>query len=660
MIGASIACYVAKTFALHKCPSPALWQGLLTIAAERVICGATMLAISKLFYAIDGKPIFEGASATIPNGHKVGIVGRNGTGKTTLFKLIKGDLAADGGTIEVPSYFRIGGVEQEAPASDDSLLETVLAADEERASLMAETQTATDANRIAEIYQRLGDIDAYSAEARASGILAGLGFSHEAQLRPCHEFSGGWRMRVALGAVLFSQPDLLLLDEPTNYLDLEGAFWLEQFIAKYQKTALIISHDKELLNRSVTGILHLSHHNLSYYTGTYDQFDTERRAKLEQQQSMKRKQDAQRAHIQSFVDRFRAKASKARQAQSRLKQLEKMQPIAALSENAVAGFSFPTPAPLRPPLVVIDKGQVGYDGTAVLTQLDLRIDSDDRIALLGANGEGKSTLSKLIADRLPLMTGEIAKSGKLRVGFFAQHQLDELIEGESAYQHIARLRPDETEKTLRTQLGGAGFHNDIVDMSVEKLSGGQKARLLMLIATIDAPHILILDEPTNHLDIESREALVLALNDYDGAVILVSHDTHLVETVADRLWLVKQGSVTPFDGNMDDYKKLIMQSAKAPKQAAKKPPATAKSNTPAPKRINPVKLKSQLRDLETKMAKLTADKDTLEGEMAAADFYTKNDGAHIAAVSAHLTSAITELGLCEEEWLEIQTLLEES
>ena len=433
-----------------------------------------MLSLSKLYYAIEGKPLFENASAMIPTGHKVGIVGRNGTGKTTLFKLIKGDIALDGGTIDMPSYFRIGGVEQEAPASDSSLLETVLMADEERDALLQEAETATDANRIAEIYQRLGDIDAYSAEARASAILSGLGFDHEAQLRPCHEFSGGWRMRVALGAVLFSRPDLLLLDEPTNYLDLEGAYWLEQFLAKYQQTALIISHDRELLNRSVTGILHLSQHDLTYYTGSYDQFDAERRAKLEQLDSMKRKQDAQRAHIQSFVDRFRAKASKARQAQSRLKQLEKMQPIAAISENAVAGFSFPTPAALRPPLVTIEKGQVGYDGKAILSQLHLRLDSDDRIALLGANGEGKSTLSKLIADRLPLMAGDMAKSSKLRVGFFAQHQLDELVEGDSAYQHIVRLRPEESEKHLRTKLGGAGFNNDIVDMPVEKLSGAKK------------------------------------------------------------------------------------------------------------------------------------------------------------------------------------------
>ena len=620
-----------------------------------------MLSISKLSFAIEGKPLFDEASATIPTGHKVGIVGRNGTGKTTLFKLIKNDLARDGGTIEVPSYFRIGGVEQEAPASDDSLLDTVLAADSERAALLAEAQTATDGTRLADIYARLDDIDAYSAEARASAILAGLGFDHAAQQRPCHEFSGGWRMRVALGAVLFSQPDLLLLDEPTNYLDLEGAFWLEQFLAKYQKTALIISHDKELLNRSVTGILHLSDTKLQYYTGTYDQFDSERRAKLEQQDSMRRKQDAQRAHIQSFVDRFRAKASKARQAQSRLKQLEKMQPIAALTENAVAGFSFPAPSALRPPLVTIDKGQVGYDKGAVLSHLNLRLDSDDRIALLGANGEGKSTLSKLIAERLPLMSGEMAKSSKLRVGFFAQHQLDELSEGESALQHIMRLRPDETEKTLRTKLGGAGFNHDIADMAVEKLSGGQKARLLMLIATIDAPHILILDEPTNHLDIESREALVMALNDYEGAVILVSHDTHLVETVADRLWLVKDGTVASFEGDMDDYKKQILQNAKTQKPTKDKANSPKKpQNNGANKRVNPVKLKHQAKALESQIQTWQGEKEALEAKMASANFYSAYDGAEIAAITKNLSDIIDSLARAEDEWLEVLSQLEDS
>lgn len=615
-----------------------------------------MLTISNLSFAIEGNPLFDNTSANIPTGHKVGIVGRNGTGKTTLFKLIKNEYQPDSGTIDMPSYFRIGGVEQEAPASEVSLLDTVLAADEERAALLAEAETAAEPERMAEVYQRLNDIDAYSAEARASSILSGLGFDQYAQARPCHEFSGGWRMRVALAAVLFSQPDLLLLDEPTNYLDLEGAVWLEQFLTKYQKTALIISHDRELLNRSVTGILHLSHQSLNYYSGNYDQFDNERRAKLEQQQSMRRKQDMQRAHIERFVERFRAKASKARQAQSRLKQLERMQPIMALTENAVAGFRFPTPNELKPPLLVVEKGQVGYDNKPVLSRLDLRLDSDDRIALLGANGEGKSTLSKLFADRLPLMDGHMFKTNKLRVGFFAQHQLDELVEGDSAYTHIMRLRPNDDEKTLRARLGASGFGIDIADLPVEKLSGGQKARLLMLMATIDAPHILILDEPTNHLDIESREALVMALNEYEGAVILVSHDSHLVETVADKLWLVNDGAVADFDGDMEDYKALVMEAHKKSKsKKAKSSAASPKSDQP---KVNIARLKKQSGELEKKMEKLTTRKHALEAEMAAPEFYQAHSQEAISGKTDALSDTIAALSAIEDEWLALQSQIE--
>ena len=615
-----------------------------------------MLTISNLSFAIEGNPLFDNTSANIPTGHKVGIVGRNGTGKTTLFKLIKNEYHPDSGSIDMPSYFRIGGVEQEAPANEVSLLDTVLAADEERAALLAEAEIAAEPERMAEVYQRLNDIDAYSAEARASSILSGLGFDQYAQARPCQEFSGGWRMRVALAAVLFSQPDLLLLDEPTNYLDLEGAVWLEQFLAKYQKTALIISHDRELLNRSVTGILHLSHLSLNYYSGNYDQFDNERRAKLEQQQSMRRKQDMQRAHIERFVERFRAKASKARQAQSRLKQLEKMKPIMALTENVVAGFRFPTPSELKPPLLVVEKGQVGYDNKAVLSRLELRLDSDDRIALLGANGEGKSTLSKLFADRLPLMDGHMFKTNKLRVGFFAQHQLDELVEGDSAYTHIMRLRPNDDEKTLRARLGASGFGVDIADLPVEMLSGGQKARLLMLMATIDAPHILILDEPTNHLDIESREALVMALNEYEGAVILVSHDSHLVETVADKLWLVNDGAVADFDGDMEDYKALVMEAHKKSKsRKARASDSLPKSDQP---KVNIARLKKQSGELEKKMEKLTAKKHMLEAEMAAPEFYQAHSQEAVSAKTDALSDTIGALSALEDEWLDLQSQIE--
>ncbi|MBL6775309.1 MAG: ABC-F family ATP-binding cassette domain-containing protein [Candidatus Puniceispirillum sp.] len=625
-----------------------------------------MLKLQNLSFSIEGKPLFENASAVIPTGHKVGIVGRNGTGKTSLFRLIRGEWALDSGEIDYPQQFSIGGVDQEAPASNISLLETVLAADGERARLLAEADTATDPDRIADIYARLGDIDAYSAEARAASILSGLGFNNEAQARPCHEFSGGWRMRVALASVLFSQPDLLLLDEPTNYLDLEGAVWLEAFLAKYRHTVLVISHDRQLLNRSVTGILHLTDRKLAYYTGSYEQFDTERRMKLEQQQSMARKQDAQRKHIQSFVDRFRYKASKARQAQSRLKQLEKMQPVLALSEQAVASFRFPTPEELPPPLLVLDDVAVGYDQKPVLRKLDLRLDADDRIALLGANGEGKSTLSKLFAGRLQPLSGQIKKSGKLRIGFFAQHQLDELVAGESPYQHMQRLRPKELPTKLRARLGGAGFDADIVDNPVERLSGGQKARLLMAMAAIDAPHILILDEPTNHLDIESREALVQALNVYEGTIILVSHDSHLVEMIADQLWIVQDGVVQAFDGDMADYQRQLLArrgtsgAARVARDDAGNPDQKPAGKPQSPGRLrrqNTSQLRAAVKQCEKAMVTLAADKDMIARQMARPGFYDSDNAAAIASLSSQLATIDDALAAAEQAWLDAEEAL---
>jgi ATP-binding cassette subfamily F protein 3 len=627
-----------------------------------------MLAIRNITFTMAGHRLIDNASAVIPTGHKVGLVGRNGTGKTTLFRLIRGELSLDDGEIEVPRSFRIGGVAQEAPATEHSLLETVLMADTERHSLLQEAETATDPHRIAEIQIRLADIDAYSAESRAGQILAGLGFDAQAQQRPCHEFSGGWRMRVALGAVLFSQPDLLLLDEPTNYLDLEGTVWLESFIAKYPHTALIISHDRELLNRSVDGILHLQAQKLTYYTGTYDQFDAERRMKLEQQASMKRKQDAQRAHIQSFVDRFKAKASKARQAQSRIKMLEKMKPIAGITESAVAEFHFPAPDELAPPLVTFENAAVGYDGVAVLKNLNLRLDQDDRIALLGANGEGKSTFSKLLAGRLPLMDGKVTKSSKLRIGFFAQHQLDELVEGENALQHLMRRLPKEGQSQLRARLGAAGIGADIVLNPVEKLSGGQKARLLMALAALDAPHILILDEPTNHLDIESREALVHALNEFPGAVILVSHDPHLVETVADQLWLVQGGKVAPFDGDMDDYKNLLLSQ----RNGTKKEPGSARkvveeAPKPAPKpqpskaqRNNAIPLRNKVREHERQIEKIEADMARAEADLANPKTYASGDKAKIDRLTRLVADLKAALAREESAWMEAQDQLDEA
>ena len=632
-----------------------------------------MLQLSNIFYSIQGKPIFEDASAVIPTGHKVGIVGRNGTGKTTLFKLIKKSLTPDSGNIEIPKYYKIGGVEQEAPACEKSLLQTVLEADIERTQLLKEVDNCKDGKRITYIYQRLEDINAYSAEARASSILSGLGLDNEAQQRPCHEFSGGWRMRVALGAVLFANPDLLLLDEPTNYLDLEGAYWLEKFLSKYQNTALVISHDRELLNKSVDGILHLSNNKLKYFSGNYEQFNSERRAILTQQQSIKKKQDAQRLHIQSFVERFRAKASKAKQAQSRIKILEKMKPINALVENAVTKFSFPTPAELRPPLVVISKGKVGYNGKTVLNRLSLRIDAEDRIALLGANGEGKSTLSKLLANKLTLMSGEYFATNKLRIGYFAQHQLEELSEKDSAYRHIMNLQSGMTEIELRNRLGAAGFKNDIVDLPVENLSGGQKARLLLLISTINAPHILILDEPTNHLDIESREALILALNDYRGAVIIVSHDSYLVETVADKFWLINNGEVSEFFGNMDDYKDFVTAGKRQGKKISESAKESLLTHNSTNVKVNKLNLRTQQkiiknniiqlrkrrRETEKQIEILETEKKEIENRMSDQSYYKKTPNKEIALTSKKLTKIKSELEILENNWLQISEKIEQ-
>ncbi|MFI0394967.1 ABC-F family ATP-binding cassette domain-containing protein [Paracoccus jiaweipingae] len=581
-----------------------------------------MLRIDDITYAIAGRPLFEGASATIPEGHKVGLVGPNGAGKTTLFKLIKGELSLDGGAITLPPRARIGGVAQEAAASDVSVLDTVLAADTERAALMAESATATDPHRIADIQTRLADIDAWSAEARASAILKGLGFDSADQARPVSDFSGGWRMRMALAGVLFAQPDLLMLDEPTNYLDLEGALWLEGYLARYPHTVIVISHDRGLLNRAVGHILHLEDRKLVLYTGGYDAFARARAERRALQAAEARKQADRRAHLQSFVDRFRAKASKAKQAQARVKMLEKMEPITAPHEAAQFRFTFPQPEQLSPPILSLDGVSVGYGDRAVLTRLDLRIDQDDRIALLGRNGQGKSTLSKLLADRLPAMAGQVTRSGKLRIGYFAQHQVDELHLDETPLDHIRRLRPDEAPARLRARLAGFGLFEAQAETRVGSLSGGQKARLSLLIATIDAPHLLILDEPTNHLDIESREALTEALNDYTGAVVLVSHDMHLLGLVADRLWLVDQGRVAPYQGDLDGYRASLLAGEDKPAKPARTAPETpAPVPVRRPSRDALLELRAELRRAEDRVAKLTEMLEKLDAKLADPTIY---------------------------------------
>ncbi len=609
-----------------------------------------MLRIENITYAVEGRPLIEGASAVIPTGHKVGLVGRNGTGKTTLFHLIRGELALESGRIEIPRGARIGGVSQEVPGSAVSLLDTVLAADTERAALLAEA--ATDPGRIADIQTRLADIDAWSAEARASTILKGLGFSDAEQQMPCSAFSGGWRMRVALAAVLFSAPDLLLLDEPTNYLDLEGALWLESYLARYPHTVLIVSHDRGLLNRAVGAILHLEDRRLTYYQTPYDKFAEIRAARLAVTEAENAKARARIAHLQSFVDRFRYKASKAVQAQSRLKMIDRIKLIATPQEAALRAFSFPEPEELSPPIIAAEGVAVGYDGAAVLDRLTFRIDQDDRIALLGKNGEGKSTFSKLLAEKLHPLKGRLTRSGKLRVGYFAQHQLDELRAEETPLDHLRRMRPEETPAKLRARLSGFGLMATQAEIAAGRLSGGQRARLTLLLATLDAPHLLILDEPTNHLDIESREALVEALTAYTGAVVLVSHDMHLLSLVADRLWLVKDGRVTPYDGDLEAYRRQLLASDAPKKDSPAKPkpkPRGALSD-----------LRAEVKRCEERVSKINDMRDKLATKLADPALYEDGRGGELETWNRKYAEVMEGLERAEALWVAAMERLEEA
>ena len=613
-----------------------------------------MLKISDITYSVAGRTLVENASVTIPTGHKVGLVGRNGSGKTTLFKIIRGEMVLDTGVVNMPKGWKIGGVSQEVPGNEVSLINTVLRADVEREALLAEAETATDPSRIAEVQTRLVDIDAWSAEARAASILRGLGFTHNEQLQPCSAFSGGWRMRVALAAVLFSEPDLLLLDEPTNYLDLEGALWLEAYLTKYPHTVLIVSHDRELLNRSVGGILHLEDKGLIYYTGTYDMFAKQRAQKRALMASAAKKQDAKREHLQAFVDRFKAKASKAKQAQSRVKALEKMETIRAPEDVARTVFTFPKPEELSPPIIATEGASVGYGDTIILRDLNLRIDQDDRIALLGRNGEGKSTLSKMLSDRLQIASGNMVTSNKLRIGFFAQHQVDELYIDETPLEHLMRERASEGQARLRARLAGFGLGADQADTEVGRLSGGQKARLSLLLATLPAPHLLILDEPTNHLDIESREALVDALTAYTGAVILVSHDMHLLSMVADRLWLVKDGHVTSYDDDLQAYRKMLLTPEK-PKGKDKPKPAE-KKKTASKEQLQA--MRSDTKKGEERVKKINEMRDKLAKKLADPALYEDGKAGELATWNAKYAEIMNALERAEAIWMQSLERLE--
>ncbi len=604
-----------------------------------------MLTINDLTYRIGGRTLLEKTSLNISTGQRVGLVGPNGAGKSTLFKLISGELQPDEGEINIIARMNVGMVRQDLPEDETTLIDIVLAADTERAALLKEAETAEDPDRIGYIYERLEAIGAYEAPSRAETILAGLGFDDAAQNRGICTFSGGWRMRVALAAALFREPDLLMLDEPTNHLDFEAMVWLENYMMKYDKTMLVISHDRDILNKTVTHIVHLENKKLTSYTGNYDWFERRRAEKMLNQQSLHEKQMAQKAHMMAFVDRFKATASKARQAQSRLKMIEKMDIVDAVIADRVAAFKFPDPTELRSPMILLEKVDVGYEAhTPILKKLDLRIDADDRIALLGANGNGKSTLVKLLSGRLPPLAGQVQQSGKMKIGYFAQHQTEELDIRQTPFEMMRDTMKDKPEPKVRAALDAFGFDRHRADTKIGELSGGEKARLLLAVMSYDAPHLLLLDEPTNHLDIEAREALTQALNNYKGAVILVSHDPHLVECVADRLWLVAEGGCRPYEDDVEAYRNLIMRQRKKERTEAKQAGKKNKGGNEFDK---------ERAKLEKKVAQLTHERDELETAMAnATNAHTLTD------LTKTLARKAQELAAAEEQWLVLEEKVE--
>ena len=619
-----------------------------------------MLSITDISVRIAGRLLIDHGSAQIVPGARVGLVGRNGAGKSTLFHAIRGELPTETGTITIPPRWRVGSLAQEAPNGPESLIEVVLKADLERDALLREADTAHDPHRIAEIQTRLVDIDAHSAPARAAAILSGLGFSTADQARPCSEFSGGWRMRVALAATLFAAPDLLLLDEPTNYLDLEGTLWLEDHLANYPRTVIVISHDRDLLDTSVDQILHLDRRKLTLYRGGYSSFEEQRATREMLDAKHAKRQVAERKRLQAFVDRFKAKASKARQAQSRVKMLEKMKPIAALVTQDVREITFPAPEKmLSPPIIAVDDVSVGYDPKSpVLNRVTLRIDSDDRIALLGSNGNGKSTLVKLLANRLSAFSGTITRAEKLSIAYFAQHQLDELNEDGSPYDHVRKLMPDAPETKVRGRTGAIGFSGKAGDTSVKSLSGGEKARLLLGLATFFGPNMIILDEPTNHLDIDSRAALAEAINEFPGAVIMVSHDRYLIEACADRLWVVADHTVTNYDGDLDDYRRMVL-SARGMRTNSRDRAGNGRDKPQRNRSEKRVPLKQKISEAEAEIARINGIIAKIDTALALPDLFTR-DPKQAAQLSKARAGAASALQRAEEEWLAASSQYDEA
>ncbi|KQN71936.1 ABC-F family ATP-binding cassette domain-containing protein [Sphingomonas sp. Leaf62] len=614
-----------------------------------------MLNLNGITVRLGGRTILDNASAALPPGSRVGLIGRNGAGKSTLVRVIAGQLEPDNGTAEMPRGSRLGYVAQEAPAGQATPFDTVLEADVERARLMHDAETVTDPDRLGDIHERLLAIDAYGAPARAARILVGLGFDEEMQQRPLESYSGGWRMRVALAALLFSQPDVLLLDEPSNHLDLEAVMWLEDFLKGYKATIVVVSHERDFLNNVVDHILHLQQGKITLYPGGYDAFEKQRAERLAQIESARANQATQRAKLQEYVAKNSARASTAKQAQSRMKILAKMKPIAAVAEDPSLTFDFPDPSELRPPLITLDMASVGYSDTPILKRLNLRIDPEDRIALLGRNGNGKTTLARLLAAQLAPMDGDMNAAGKMKVGYFTQYQVEELSTDDTPLEHMTRQMKGASPAAVRAQLGRFGFSGDKAITLVGKLSGGERARLALALITRDAPHMLILDEPTNHLDVDAREALVQALNAYTGCVLLVSHDRHMLEATADRLVLVDEGTAKEFDGTIDDYIALILGNSA--KEKAKKANKKDDRKAAAEAREKAQVLKKDAQAIERDLARLTEQRDALDAAMAG-----KATPALARLTMAQLmkrrASLDTEIEVAEMKWMEANEALE--
>jgi ATP-binding cassette subfamily F protein 3 len=616
-----------------------------------------MLNLNNITVRLGGRTILDGASAALPPRSRVGLIGRNGAGKSTMVRVIAGMLEPDGGSVEMPRGSRLGYIAQEAPSGTATPFETVLAADVERAALLAEAETQTDMDRLGDVHERLIAIDAYAAPARAARILVGLGFDEEMQQRPLDSFSGGWKMRVALASLLFSQPDVLLLDEPSNHLDLEAVMWLEDFLKSYRATIVVVSHERDFLNNVVDHILHLQGGKVTLYPGGYDAFEKQRAERMAQLAAAKANQEAQRAKLQDYIARNSARASTAKQAQSRAKALAKLTPIASLAEDPSLSFDFPDPDELRPPLITLDMAAVGYGETPILKRLNLRMDPDDRIALLGRNGNGKTTLARLLAAQLAPMEGAMNASGKMKVGYFTQYQVEELDVADTPLDHMTRQMKGATPAAVRAQLGRFGFSGDKATTRVGKLSGGERARLALALITRDAPHLLILDEPTNHLDVDAREALIQALNAYTGAVLLVSHDRHMLETTADRLVLVDQGMAREFDGTLDDYIAHVLGQNAAEKAAKKDKKADRKAAAEA--REKEGELKKQARAVEAEVAKLTAEKQALDHAMfAPAEASPALAKLPMGELMKRHADVVARLEAAETRWLELGEALE--